>query len=262
MNYLKVYCNLIRKAENRTSPEGYTEKHHTFPKSIFGKNKRVVVLTSREHYIAHVLLEKVYIKRYGLKDQKTIKMTYAHNGMSGNGRYINSYLYEGAKIRMSEAQKGKKPYDMTDEIRRKISKANKGRTLSEESRAKISEAGKGRIFSEETKAKISELHKGRIFSEEHKKKISEAKKGKTHSEQSRRNMSKARKGRIFSEEHKANLSKAGKGKPKSKEQGKMMSEMGKVRWKCLETGFISNTPGLSKYQRARGIDTSQRVRVE
>jgi hypothetical protein len=42
----------------------------------------------------------------------------------------------------------------------------------------------------------------------------------------------------------------------------MMSEMGKVRWKCLETGFISNTPGLSKYQRARGIDTSQRVRVE
>jgi len=37
MNYLKVYCNLIRKAENRTPPEGYTEKHHIFPKSIFGR---------------------------------------------------------------------------------------------------------------------------------------------------------------------------------------------------------------------------------
>jgi hypothetical protein len=41
MNYLKHYCNLIRKAENRVPPEGYTEKHHTFPKSIFGKNNRV-----------------------------------------------------------------------------------------------------------------------------------------------------------------------------------------------------------------------------
>ena len=36
MNYLKIYCNLIRKAENRTPPEGYTEKHHTFPKNSCG----------------------------------------------------------------------------------------------------------------------------------------------------------------------------------------------------------------------------------
>ena len=78
MNYLKVYCNLIRKAENRTPPEGYTEKHHTFPKSIFGKNNRLVVLTSREHYIAHALLERIYIKRCGIKDKKTTKMIQAH----------------------------------------------------------------------------------------------------------------------------------------------------------------------------------------
>ena len=64
MNYLKVYCNLIRKAENRIPPEGYTEKHHTFPKSIFGNNTRVVVLTAREHYIAHTLLAKICIKKY------------------------------------------------------------------------------------------------------------------------------------------------------------------------------------------------------
>ena len=34
------------------------------------------------------------------------------------------------------------------------------------------------------------------------------------------------------------------------------------KWRCLETGYISNAPGLSVYQRARGIDTSQRVIVE
>ena len=99
MNYLKVYCNLIRKAENRTPPEGYTEKHHIFPKSIFGKNNRIVVLTAREHYIAHALLEKIYIKRYGLKDQRTIKMIYAHTYMKGNGNYVNSYLYECSVMR-------------------------------------------------------------------------------------------------------------------------------------------------------------------
>jgi hypothetical protein len=43
------------------------------------------------------------------------------------------------------------------------------------------------------------------------------------------------------------------------------SEMGKKvafqRWQCTVTGFITNAGNLSKYQRARGIDTSNRVRV-
>ena len=121
MNYLKVYCNLIRKAENRTPPEAYTEKHHTFPKSIFGNNKRIVVLTSREHYIAHALLEKIYIKRCGIKDKKTTRMIHAHILMKSKGRYYNSHLYEGARIRMSESKKGKKPYVMTEEIKNKMS---------------------------------------------------------------------------------------------------------------------------------------------
>jgi len=106
MNYLKVYCNLIRKAENRTPFEGYVEKHHTFPKSIFGNNSRVVVLTAREHYIAHALLEKICIKRYGLNHWKTQKMIYAFWGMNNQQnnlqkRYFNSKLYEGVKIRVN-----------------------------------------------------------------------------------------------------------------------------------------------------------------
>jgi len=40
MNYLKHYCNLIRKAENRAYLEGYVEEHHIFPISIYGENKR------------------------------------------------------------------------------------------------------------------------------------------------------------------------------------------------------------------------------
>jgi hypothetical protein len=106
MNYLKVYCNLIRKAENRYCPEGYVEKHHIFPKSIFGKNDKIVVLTGREHYIAHILLQKICERRYGLKHKNTQKMLCAHINMKSKGRYFNSYLYENAKVKRSESMRG------------------------------------------------------------------------------------------------------------------------------------------------------------
>jgi hypothetical protein len=38
-------------------------------------------------------------------------------------------------------------------------------------------------------------------------------------------------------------------------------EAAKVKFKCLVTGHISTAPGLSSYQRKRGIDTSLRERV-
>lgn len=175
MNYLKIYCNLIRKAENRTPPEGYTEKHHIFPKSIFGKNNRVVVLTGREHYIAHALLEKAFIKRYGLQHWKTIKMNIAHVSMKANRdmlnskKYFNSYLYEGARIRFSNNLSGKNnPFY--------------GKSHSEETRKKMSENGKGKKMpprTDEYKKMLSERMKNRIVSEETKQKISMSKKGKS-----------------------------------------------------------------------------------
>ena len=33
------------------------------------------------------------------------------------------------------------------------------------------------------------------------------------------------------------------------------------KWMCLETGYVSNSGGLSKYQKAKGIDTSKRKRI-
>ena len=48
-------------------------------------------------------------------------------------------------------------------------------------------------------------------------------------------------------------------KEQLQENGKKTSSQ---KWKCLETGYISSPAGLSNYQRARKIDTSQRIRVE
>ena len=185
MNYLKVYCNLIRKAENRTPPEGYTEKHHTFPKSIFGNNNRIVLLTGREHYIAHALLEKIYIKRYGLKDRKTIKMITAFwcmNNQNTKNEYFNSYLYESSKIRFIDSIKGIKH---TESHRQKMSETNRGKiwwTDGENTKHSKECPGEGwykgrpninlgRIMSEETRQKISEKNSGKKRTEEHKEKV-------------------------------------------------------------------------------------------
>ena len=115
MNYLRTYCNLIRKAEQRgytkkkAKEQGlYVEGHHTFPISIFGKNKRIVYLTAREHYITHALLERICIQRYGKEHWKSKKMMYAFwclNRKNSRNNYLNSYLYEQSKLNFSQLMK-------------------------------------------------------------------------------------------------------------------------------------------------------------
>lgn len=58
-----------------------------------------------------------------------------------------------------------------------IAEGGSAPTFSEETRKKLSEANKGKQVSEETRKKISDSQKGKQFSEEHKKKISDSKKG-------------------------------------------------------------------------------------
>lgn len=55
----------------------------------------------------------------------------------------------------------------------------------------------------------------------------------------------------------------GRSKEKMSEDGRKAGKVsGNQKWKCLETGFITNAGNLARYQKARGIDTLQRVRVE
>jgi len=169
MNYLKIYCNLIRKAEKR----GYTKKkakeqglyiegHHIFPISIYGKNKRIVYLTAREHYIAHALLEKICIKRYGLNHWKTKKMNLAFCSMNYGNKFQSKYksiLYEFSRIRLSFFRTGIK---FSEERKTKISIALKGKKKppkTKEHLEKFSKAMKGVKKSEEHKFKISKSHK-------------------------------------------------------------------------------------------------------
>ena len=64
MTYSAVYCALIGKRLQNpiTKDDCYCEKHHIIPKSEGGTNDpdNLVNLTAREHYIAHLLLAKIY----------------------------------------------------------------------------------------------------------------------------------------------------------------------------------------------------------
>jgi hypothetical protein len=272
MNYLKVYCNLIRKAENRTPPEEYTEKHHTFPKSIFGKNNRIVILTLREHYIAHCLLVKAFVKRYGVDNTNTKKMINALWCMSNKNKYSNSHIYESLRKQVVKLYTGKNNPAKRPEIREKISKANTGRVHTEETRNNMSKAKKGKRGtpkSEETREKIRKALTGRTVSEDVRKKLSEINKGKKLSPEIKNKISQSNKGRIVTQETRDKISKSQKGKIIPEEQILKMKEAQKGEknhssklWKItFNDGSEITTWGLTGWAKENGYVYSSAYNV-
>lgn len=193
MNYFKIYIKIIRNAQNRKHISEYYEKHHIFPVSIFGKNKNIVKLSAREHYLAHICLEKIYIKRYGESDIRTKKMIKAcflmNNAKSkGQKRYVNSKLYESNKVRYINSFSGENHHFY----------------------------GKKRVFTDEHLKNLRATYKkgeenplyGIARSEETLRKMRKPKK-EGHGQA----VSRGRQGIIFSKEHRKNMSISRMGKP-------------------------------------------------
>lgn len=61
MNYSKHYTHLLANASNRTLT-GYYEVHHIIPRCMGGSNEKsnLIRLIAREHFVAHLLLHKMY----------------------------------------------------------------------------------------------------------------------------------------------------------------------------------------------------------
>ena len=146
-----------------------------------------------------------------IREHDTTNPKYGYNITKGGDS--NPMDNEESRKKMSESLKGE-------------NNPNYGKTLSEDTRKKLSEANKGKVLSEETRRKISESNKGKnnpMYGKTHtegtRKKISENLKGKTHTEETRKKMSEAKKGennpnygKTFSEEHRRKLSESHKGK--------------------------------------------------
>jgi len=184
MNYQKHYNLLIEKARNRTL-DSKTETHHILPRCMNGADDKfnLVDLTLEEHFVAHLLLVKIY--------PGNIKLLFAANMMTvGNsGQVRNNKRYGWLKKQLTEARtgipgrtwtneekkkrseeyKGRLGKPHSEESKQKIGKKSLGRTHTAKSRDKISKAGTGKIRTEETKNKISTSLLGKLKTEDHKK---------------------------------------------------------------------------------------------
>lgn len=219
MNYKKHYQKLIETRKNlkRNKKNEFFEKHHIIPKCIGGSDKKenLILLTPKEHFIAHLLLTQMYTGK------EKAKMCYAFFTMcmcnNNQNRKISAKQFELAKKLISENCSGKyapfygkklsklskenikKRMIGDNNPSRKYGVWNKGLKLpsqTQESNKKRSISLTGHKHSLETKIKMSKSAKGKAKSLEHKKKLSIANLGKKISKETRKKMSLARKGVI------------------------------------------------------------------
>lgn len=130
MDYKRHYDLLIEKRKKHIVIEDYYENHHIIPKCMGGNDSidNLVRLTSKEHYIAHMLLYKHY---------KTSKLAHAWFSMlrcdTNQKRFFTSKQYERARKAhievLKKEMKGKSnPFfgkTHTEEVRNIISEKNK-----------------------------------------------------------------------------------------------------------------------------------------
>jgi hypothetical protein len=256
MNYKKNYYDYIEyvKTLNRyKQSEVYYEKHHILPRSLGGADEKnnLVLLTGREHFLAHYLLCKIY----EFDGNKYFKMLRAFMCMkTGNGRLLyNSRLYslkkQAFRSKCSENMMGKRllpiGYRHSEEtkqkqrLKRKGRKPNLGKKHTEETKHQIAETQKLKIkmFNYELQKQIKVLpeeveyykdkgfipHRDRHKTEKEKQFVSKQFKGVPKSKEHREKIGNAHRGRPKSEEHIRKMSEAQKGKKTSKETKEKLS---------------------------------------
>jgi hypothetical protein len=278
MNYQDIYNKLMLKArnQNRSKNDGeYYEAHHILPKCLGGTGKtsqwkthpNIVLLTAKEHFIAHKLLVEIHPENNQLWDALACMV---FRKSPEQKRYFKVSLREYVMLKEKFSQinrlrmKGVKLPPRSLEHSKKISDSKKGAklNLSHEQRKRLSERMKGvnnpfygKSHSQETIEKLRKLSseqdpyikKGQtfldVFGEEKSKKIRE-KISKNHHDVSGENNPMF--GLKFSEEHKRKISDKLRNSEKrkktmaSKEYRNKMSESLKKRPKldCPHCGKL------------------------
>lgn len=107
MNYTRIYGQLIDRAKTRTPPEEYVEHHHIIPRCLGGADDKenIVILTPEEHFVAHVLLVKMYPEHRGLiyaVQRMTSASAVFHAGRKTGLKKKHRKLYGWLKRRFSK----------------------------------------------------------------------------------------------------------------------------------------------------------------
>lgn len=224
MDYRRIYFELVRRKIERV---GYVEKHHILPRCLGGIDnaENLVNLYPEEHYLAHLLLCKIYP---GNQKLLYAAMNMTTGSMINNGKR-NNKAYGWLRRQYVGSMSGdNNPARRDPNLQKEAAKKRVGQRRTEETKIRMSNAQKGRTFSNETKRKMSEAAKNRPpINEETRKKLSEKSKGrlgpwagKTMSNETKAKMSASQQGRTDSAETKLKKSLAAKAREAKKKETK------------------------------------------
>lgn len=144
----KIYDNLINTRRSRgldkSKLDGYYEKHHIVPKCMGGKDEdeNYVLLTYKEHILAHKLLYRIYPDVSGnLISLYAMALTTNPNHKreqipSLSTKYI-AQLKEEYIQKIDEISRKQLGKEVSEDVRKKISSANMGKSPDEKTREKL-----------------------------------------------------------------------------------------------------------------------------
>lgn len=172
MNYKRIYDKIIEKRRDNF-PEGYSETHHILPRSLGGKDNEdnLVLLTAREHYLAHALLVKIYEEH----SWEWYKMVYAFSMMQMTNQHqkrYTSHLYEYHRQKVSKAGKMKTGNFHNNYGRIWINDGTSNKMVDEESIPIGWIKGRLPHLNEESKKRISKANSKRIITDEYRVNLS------------------------------------------------------------------------------------------
>ncbi len=200
MNYKSHYDKLIPKAQNRSILKSeYKEIHHIIPSCIGGSDDKdnLVALFAEEHWLAHLLLVKIFPTKYKLIYAVNCMSVRTNNTMIRNNK-LYGWLKEKLRFERSKLWQNNNPSSLphnriissnrmklnnpmkNPETRTKMAKSLKGRTTwlsgltkedprvasmyyerTDEIKEKNRQGRLGTIMADETKEKLSKIKKGK-----------------------------------------------------------------------------------------------------
>jgi len=183
MDYQKIYNQIINKAKQENRQKGnvvYYERHHIVPKCLGGTEdkKNLVLLTAREHFIAHKLLCEIH------PGDNKLFFAYRMMAIMKSTDHTRDYkisLHEFERIRLQSNNRLQQVISENPDW----GKWNIGKVRSEETKQKLRKHNLGKKQTDEQRLKNSLAHLGsnnhffgKLHSIETRKKMSEAKKNK------------------------------------------------------------------------------------
>lgn len=218
MDYERIYREFIADRKAKSKPDGYTEQHHILPRSLGGGNgiDNLIRLTASDHFFAHLLLAKIHggSMWYAVNAMADGPLV-GERAADRRFTLMRRCWYQQAKEQFSSVHSSRMKGRFTGEDHPMF-----GKPCSPVALAKLKErlaSGLNPMHSEEVRRKVGDAHRGKVYSAETRAKIAATKIGVKLSPETRAKMSASRTGRKLSPETIEKVAAANRGKKRSPE---------------------------------------------